>query len=236
MTPPEYIQDGGDDKRLRPTPRRLLTASSPSHREAPMPSVTSVTRVVADRRVRQAALALLLGAVILGDVVLLERGKDQSGAVTQISAPGAAGAQAPRIGQPAPDFQVAGPDGQPIGLAQFKGRPVWINFWASWCAPCRAEFPDMDAVYRQYQDRGLALLAISFAERPEDVQAYLERARPAFTIGLDPPGTVAGQYRVLGLPTHIFIDAEGIVRDIRVGPMNQELMREKLAGIMPPGR
>jgi peroxiredoxin len=196
--------------------------------------MSSLTHAVADRRVRQAALALLLGAVILGGVVLLERGKDQSGTVTQISALGAAGTQAPRVGQSAPDFRVAGPDGQPISLSQFRGRPVWINFWASWCAPCWAEFPDMDAVYRQHREQGLVLLAISFAESPEDVRAYLERARPAFTIGVDPPGAVAGQYRVLGLPTHIFVDAEGIVRDVRVGSMNQELMQEKLASILPP--
>lgn len=198
--------------------------------------MTTVARAVLDHpRLRQAGLAALLGIAILGSVFLIERGRRPTEA-TQITAPGVAGAVAPRVGQPATDFQVAGADGQMISLSQFKGRPVWINFWASWCAPCRAEFPDMDAVYRRHQDQGLVLLAISFAEPPQDVQAYLARARPSFTIGVDPPGTVAGQYRVMGLPTHVFIDAEGIVRDIRVGPMNQELMQEKLATILPARR
>lgn len=195
--------------------------------------MSSVMHALDHRRVRQAVLVILLGGVILGGLYLVDQGTGQPGPITQIRAPGAAGGQVLRAGEPAPDFTITSPDGQPISLAQFKGRPVWINFWASWCAPCRAEFPEMDAVYRQYQNRGLVLLAISFNERPEDVAGYLERARPSFTIGLDPPGLVAGQYRVLGLPTHIFIDAEGIVRDVRVGPMNEELMREKLTTILP---
>jgi thiol-disulfide isomerase/thioredoxin len=187
--------------------------------------------LLANGKLRQVALALLLGAAILGTVYLVERGNEARRATT-IVVPGVAGAQAPRVGQPAADFQITSLDGQPLSLAQFKGRPVWINFWASWCAPCRAEFPDMDAVYRKHRDRGLVLLAVSYAEQPADVAAYIERAQPAFTIGVDPAGTVAGQYRVLGLPTHVFVDAEGIVRDIRVGPMNQELMQEKLATIL----
>ena len=184
-------------------------------------------------RLRQAVFAILLGGAILGTVYLVERNNSQATGITQISAPGAAGAQALRVGQPAPDFEVPGPDGQPVSLSQYRGQPVWINFWASWCAPCRAEFPEMDHVYQQHRERGLALLAISFMERPEETTAYLERAKPSFTIGLDPQGVVAGQYRVLGLPTHVFIDGEGIVRDIRVGPMNEELMNQKLASILP---
>jgi cytochrome c biogenesis protein CcmG/thiol:disulfide interchange protein DsbE len=192
--------------------------------------------LLANPRLRQTGLAILLGIAILGSVYLVDRGNSQQTGIQQITAPGAASAQALRVGQPAPDFQVTSPDGQPITLAQFKGQPVWLNFWASWCAPCRVEFPDMDAVYRQHQASGLVLLAVSFAEQPADVSSYLERARPSFTIGVDPPGVVAGQYRVLGLPTHIFIDADGIVREVRVGPMNQELMQQKLATILPPGR
>ena len=184
---------------------------------------------------RQAALAILLGAAILGTVYFVDRGANQDAGITPIDVPGATG-KVLRAGEPAPDFTITSPDGQPISLAQFKGRPVWINFWASWCAPCRAEFPEMDALYRQQSDTGLVLLAISFNERPEEVVGYVERARPAFTIGVDPKGAVAGQYRVLGLPTHVFIDAEGIVRDVRVGPMNQDLMREKLTTILPARR
>lgn len=184
-------------------------------------------------RLLRVALALLLGTAIFGGVYLADRDSTGQGA-TRINAPGIAGAQPPRVGQPAADFQLMSPDGQPVSLSQFEGRPVWINFWATWCPPCRAEFPDMDAVYREYQDTGLVLLAISFAESPEDVRRYLERTQPSFTIAVDPPGAVAGQYRVLGLPTHIYVDREGIVRDIRVGPMNQDLMREKLGSILPP--
>ncbi len=184
---------------------------------------------------RQAALAILLGAAILGTVYFVDRGANQTSDITPVNVPGASG-KVLRAGEPAPDFTITSPDGQPISLAQFKGRPVWINFWASWCAPCRAEFPEMDALYRQQSDTGLVLLAISFNERPEEVVGYVERARPAFTIAVDPKGAVAGQYRVLGLPTHVFIDAEGIVRDVRVGPMNQDLMRQKLTTILPAGR
>jgi thiol-disulfide isomerase/thioredoxin len=206
---------------------------SPSVPDAPADAAfTPAPSPVGGSRVRQIGLAVLLGVAILTTVVLVERGNEARRATT-IVAPGAANATAPRVGQPAADFVVTGVDGQPISLSQFRGQPVWINFWASWCAPCRAEFPDMDQVARQYQDKGLVLLAVSFAEQPAEVKDYLARAKPTFTIGLDPTGAVAGQYRVLGLPTHIFIDAEGTVRDVRVGPMNQDLMREKLATILP---
>jgi peroxiredoxin len=188
--------------------------------------------MLANPRLRHASLGLLLGVTILSAVILVERGNSQR-AATEITAPGVAGALAPRVGQPAADFTVTGVDGQPIQLSQFRGRPVWINFWASWCAPCRAEFPDMDAAYRKHESAGLVLLAVSFAEQPAEVLDYLDRARPSFTIGIDPPGTVAGQYRVLGLPTHVFIDAQGIVREVRVGPMNPAMMDEKLATILP---
>ena len=187
---------------------------------------------LANPRLRQVGLALLLGVAILTTVVLVERGNEARRATT-IVAPGIANGTAPRVGQPAADFQVIGVDGQPISLSQFKGKPVWLNFWATWCAPCRAEFPDMDVVAGQYQDKNLVLLAVSFAEQPEDVKDYLARAKPSFTIGVDPSGAVAGQYRVMGLPTHIFIDADGTVKDIRDGPMNQDLMREKMASILP---
>lgn len=189
--------------------------------------------LLANARLRQVLLATVLAISILGTVILVERG-NEARRMTTITVPGVANAIAPRVNQPAADFQVMGVDGQPITLAQFKGRPVWINFWASWCAPCRAEFPDMDAVWQQHQDKGLVLLAVSYSEQPAEVMAYLEKAKPTFTIGLDPTGTVAGQYRVLGLPTHIFVDADGIVRDVRVGPMNQDLMQEKLANLFKP--
>ncbi len=213
------------------TPAQPVT---PSPAAAPSRFTFHVSRFTSGP-LRQAALAILLGAAILGTVYFVDRGANQNSDITPVNVPGATG-KVLRAGEPAPDFTITSPDGQPISLAQFKGRPVWINFWASWCAPCRAEFPEMDALYRQQSDTGLVLLAISFNERPEEVVGYVERARPAFTIAVDPKGAVAGQYRMLGLPTHVFIDAEGIVRDVRVGPMNQDLMREKLATILPTGR
>lgn len=134
----------------------------------------------------------------------------------------------PQVGSPAPDFQVELLDGETFRLSEQKGKVVWINFWASWCPPCRAEMPDIEAIWREEQNSDLALVAVDFAERPDKVREFAERLGMTFPVGLDTTGQITTNYRVTGFPSHFLVDREGILREIRVGLMSQETMRQKL--------
>jgi peroxiredoxin len=179
---------------------------------------------------RNIIATVLVGAAIAGVVWFLDRpGVASSQAVTlTASASGAA----PRVGEPAPDFALTLTDGTTVRLSDYKGRPVWINFWASWCPPCRAENPDIEAVYNNHKDTdGLVLLAPAIGEGRGSVVSYMQRADLHYPVGTDGDTQIAANYRVLGIPTHIFIDRDGVVREIRVGAMSEKTMEKKIAKI-----
>lgn len=126
----------------------------------------------------------------------------------------------PQIGEPAPDFEAVNAEGDMVRLSDFDGSPVWLNFWGSWCPPCRAEAPDMIQAYDQLEPRGVALLAVSLEEPSEDAFEYADDVGMNFTVLSDPDReAIRGKYRVRSFPTHLFIDEDGIVRDIVLTPM-----------------
>jgi thiol-disulfide isomerase/thioredoxin len=131
------------------------------------------------------------------------------------------------VGETAPQFAVATTAGAPFDLADYAGQPIWINVWASWCPPCRAEMPDIEEVRAKAGERGLVFIAMNFQEDDPSVRRYMDAIGYDFTVGLDPEGEFAGRYSVLGLPTHIFIDADGNVDAIRVGGMTRREMDQK---------
>lgn len=145
------------------------------------------------------------------------------------------GPRSARIGQPAPNFVVETLRGEPFELASVAGRPVWINVWASWCPPCRAEMPDVDDVQRQASGEGLVFLAMNDGEPTEAVASYIANTGYDLPIGLDRDQRFVDQYKVLGLPTHIFIGADGTLEGVRVGSMTraemEEATRSLLAGL-----
>ncbi len=89
----------------------------------------------------------------------------------------------PKVGEEAPDFTVVSLDGQIVSLSDFRGQPVWINFWGAWCPPCRAEMPDIQAAYETLGPQGLVLLAVSLGDRPSEAAAFrLARLFPSWSI------------------------------------------------------
>jgi cytochrome c biogenesis protein CcmG/thiol:disulfide interchange protein DsbE len=136
-------------------------------------------------------------------------------------------------GLTAPDFALQTADGQPVRLSDFAGRPVWINVWASWCAPCRAEMPDIQQVHRELQEKNpdVVLLLVSLGENPADVQRYLQSTGYDLPVLVDPDFSFTQGYRVTGLPTHYFIDRQGIIRDYVIGSLKPNGMRARLATI-----
>ncbi len=125
-------------------------------------------------------------------------------------------------------------DGNVVTLAALRGRPVWVNFWASWCPPCQLETPVLRDAYAAHVDDGLALVAVSVQEAsPEEVQRYAETYDLPYTIGFDGTSQVFHAWRGYGLPTSYFIDAEGIIRAVHYGPLSMAGAEDLLSTIIP---
>lgn len=109
-------------------------------------------------------------------------------------------------------FQLLDLDGQPIRLADLRGKAVWINFWASWCPPCQQETPIIRDLAQRYRSDGLVVVGIAVQETsPDDIRAYAERYELDYTIGFDASGDIYREYRIFGLPTQVFIRPDGVI-------------------------
>jgi peroxiredoxin len=137
-----------------------------------------------------------------------------------------------RVGQTAPDFSLLDSAGRAQSLWSLRGKPVIINFWASWCRYCLAEMPDFDALYKESQDQELVVLGIDTMESDRQAARTLARNLALeFPILWDEGNRVGRQYGVSGLPTSFFVDRAGVIRVVQVGPMNKNVMKQKAAAI-----
>jgi cytochrome c biogenesis protein CcmG/thiol:disulfide interchange protein DsbE len=129
----------------------------------------------------------------------------------------------PKEGQVAPDFAALDATGSEVRLSDFRGQPVWLNFWGSWCAPCRSEFPEIEAAYEQLAPRGVAFMSVSLDEAYEDSLAFAQSSGGTFPIlNVRFRSAIAENYDLYNVPTHIFIDANGVVRRIIAGPLDEK--------------
>ena len=138
------------------------------------------------------------------------------------------------IGKPAPDFQYQDADGQFVSLSDLQGKPVLINYWATWCSPCRVEMPYLQQVYTGWSGKGLVLLAINNGESPSRVGEFMQSQGFSFPVLLDTRGSIAQSYGIVRLPTTFFIDKDGIIQDMKVGAFRSVAEIESgLSKIMP---
>jgi len=145
-------------------------------------------------------------------------------------------------GAPAPELEgtdagrrvtLTGLDGRTISLAALRGRPVWINFFATWCPPCQSETPTIEQVYETHRAEGLAVIGISVQESSvADVAAYARTYGLQYTIGFDATSAIYRAYHVYGLPTQVFVDRQGIVRQVWNGPLSDLEAEQMLAPIL----
>lgn len=180
--------------------------------------------------VRNIVGTLAVAALIIGAVWFLDRpGAATSQAITLTAS---AAGPAPRIDQPAPEFNMRTLDGKTVSLSDYKGQPVWISFWASWCPPCRAENPDIEGMYQKYKDKGLVILAPAIGEDSSTVAGYVKRTGLTFTVGVDETTQLAANYRIVGIPTHFFIDRDGALQVWRIGSMSTKTMEKNIEKII----
>jgi len=138
-----------------------------------------------------------------------------------------------RVGMPAPDFQLDDVNtGQPVSLSGLRGRPVWINFWATWCPACKVELPTMKQWYDRYKSKGLALVGVDMREDPDQVRAFTKSNGYDWLFVIDADVQVRERYDTIGIPNHVFVDAQGIVRAIEIGELKENSIEGYLAKIM----
>lgn len=135
------------------------------------------------------------------------------GAVMMLSAP----AWAATASAPGPSFTLASRDGKTVSLKQFKGDVVMINFWASWCGPCRQEMPLLDSIYKQYKDLGFVLLGVNVEPNSKAANKWLEKTPVSYPILYDTHSTVSRLYRVQGMPTTVILGRKGNIRFVHQG-------------------
>lgn len=144
--------------------------------------------------------------------------------------PGSTQVPVVREGEPAPAFILPDLDGNTVSLADLQGRPVLINFWASWCPPCRSEMPALQQVNESTERVDLVILAVNLLSQDDidDVRTFVDDLGLTFPILLDQDGAVSVAYRVGLLPTSVFVDSAGRVHLIQVGPMTRSFVESVL--------
>jgi thiol-disulfide isomerase/thioredoxin len=128
----------------------------------------------------------------------------------------------------APDFNLADLDGNQVRLSDYVGRPVLINFWATWCGPCEIEMPIIEDAYQAHQSDGLAVLAVAVDDDPESVRGFFAERELTFLPLLD-DGSVSSTYQVFGLPTSYFVSADGRIVAVHMGLLTEDRIEEYLA-------
>jgi peroxiredoxin len=175
-------------------------------------------------------IVLAVAAILIGAAAwIVDRPTDDG--VTLL--PGAAPEGAPpRTGDVPPDFQATAINGSAVSIAALKGQPTWLTFGASWCADCRAEATDLQATYAKYKAQGLAVVGVFIQEDQAAVLDYAKRVGFTFPMVADPSGTIADLYRTYGIPLHLFIGRDGIIRDVRIGRLTPGDMEQLVQQIV----
>jgi peroxiredoxin len=156
--------------------------------------------------------------MVAGGVNALQRGNDidaPEGKATNLDVD-------PTLGSLAPDFTLTSVDGESVSLSQFQGKTVLLNFWATWCGPCRIEMPAIQSRFEQFKDDGLIVLAVDFDESQRAVAEFRDEFTLTFELLLDPGAEVQKLYRNRSYPASFFIDTQGVIRVQHIGVMTED--------------
>ncbi len=144
----------------------------------------------------------------------------------------------PEVGQVAPDFDVEFFDGygwetrSVATLAEMRGRPVVLNFWASWCVECRYETDLLESAWQQYRDQGVVFLGVAYADVEPNSIAYMEEFGVTFPHAPDLGTDISQSYEITGVPETFFIDSDGVIRHVQIGPVTQQMLDELMPQLL----
>jgi cytochrome c biogenesis protein CcmG/thiol:disulfide interchange protein DsbE len=136
------------------------------------------------------------------------------------------------VGSNAPDFRLPGLAGGEVGLSDYRGRPVFVYFWASWCLPCRDEAPVLEAAWREYRDRGLTIIGINIQDSDAAAFGFVNEFNMTFPIARDREGRTYIDYGVYGVPESFFVDEDGTIARRWIGPLDLDDIRVALEGLV----
>lgn len=173
-----------------------------------------------NNRLRDLLISLTVAAIVLGSVILV--GLQFGG--TALVGPGAL-----RSGTTAPDLTLSMSTGESVTLADLRGKPVWLTFWATWCPPCRTEMPDLQEAYQTSAPGRYHYIAVNFGEDATTVIKFAREIGYTLPVAMDPFAESAVVYQVLNLPTHYFIDAKGTIREVYSGAMTKSQVETRVA-------
>lgn len=178
-------------------------------------------------------LLILVGLLVVGcnrPVTFPETEGDIPTAVTveEESTPSEATGERP----PAPDFTLETLEGETVQLEDYAGEVVLINFWASWCPPCKAEMPDLQRYYEAYRDEGFVILGVNASEERGAVEAFVADHDITFPVAIDSTQEMMGEYGVTGLPSSFFVDREGRILGYWPGVLTFDLLEERLTPVL----
>jgi peroxiredoxin len=177
------------------------------------------------RRVLLVSLGIVIG---LAAGLLVLTGLDPSWLPFRIGDVPKADPAVPETNAPAPDFSLETLSGETVSLSDYTGQVVLINYWATWCIPCKAEMPLLQRYADQYKN-DLVVLAVNDGETVDKVKPFVQELNLTLPVLLDPNETVTQQYRIRGFPTTMFVDQDGKIRYQHIGILNEEQLKGYLA-------
>jgi cytochrome c biogenesis protein CcmG/thiol:disulfide interchange protein DsbE len=218
---------------------------------APVDEVSGIDERPQNRRewsgaLRSLALPLVIVATIVGGLFYLQRrdsgGSANSGGFGVVALPAELNPTGKQpstdVGRAAPDFLLETPDGGQLRFSDLRGKPVLVNFWASWCTPCRQEMPEIVRAYGAHQKDGLVVVGVDLQENDGQVRDFAQEFGMKFPIAIDRNGGVGQAWHIggpiQGIPSSYFIDATGVVRARNFGPMSAVTIAQDLATILNP--
>lgn len=153
--------------------------------------------------------------------------------VAACSGSGAGEPQGVNEGNRARDFTLEALDGNTVSLEDHRGSVVLVNFWATWCAPCRAEIPDIQAIYDERQGDGFVVLGVNVEETREQVEPFVNEFNISYPVLLDESGRLLKMYRAMGLPMSVIVDQEGVIHARHIGYLSATQLERYLAELLP---
>lgn len=138
-----------------------------------------------------------------------------------------------KLSGPVIEFCVKDLEGREVCLSDYRGKMVLVNFWATWCSPCREEMPVLQAYYLDHKDQGFVVVGVNVSDRPQSAAEFVQEAGYSFPIWLDPPGNVLIDLRMQGLPASLLIDPQGHLLNRWIGPVMRESLEAEIGPRLP---